>query len=80
MVGTQTVPRLHHLRDRLVVQIDAVLDRVGAGAHGIPHAGRPVRVDRDLVPSACAASTIAFISSKVIVCVVSTLSKLPRDP
>ena len=37
-------------------------------------------MDRDLAPCACAVSTIAFISSKVTVCVVSTLSKLPRDP
>ena len=39
--------RARHVGDRLVVQIDAVLDRIGAGAHGVFHAGGPIGMDRD---------------------------------
>ena len=36
---------LDHLGQRLVVELDPVLDRVGAGAHGVLHARRAVRMD-----------------------------------
>jgi hypothetical protein len=65
--------RARHVGDRLVVQVDAVLDRIGAGADGVLDAGRPVGMDRHRWLFACAASTAAFISSNVSVCVVSTL-------
>ncbi len=40
----------HHLRERVVIQIDAVLDRVGAGTHGVANARGAVRVNRHWPP------------------------------
>ena len=59
-----------HLGYRLVVQVGAVLDRIGPRAHGVSDAGGAVGMNRHLFAGACAASTIAFISSNVTVCVV----------
>jgi hypothetical protein len=40
---------LHHVLQRLIVHIRAVLDGVRAGANGIAHAAGAVRVNRDLL-------------------------------
>ena len=80
MVGTQTVPR-RAISTSVSSSSSMPCSTESAPARTAsltPEA--PYEWIATLCPSAWAASTIAFISSNVIVCVVSTLSKLPRDP
>ena len=70
---------LDHLRQGLVIELDAVLDGIGASAHRILHTGRAVGVNRHPAPAGVRRVDNRLIWSNASVCVVSTLSKLPRD-
>ena len=72
---------LHHLRDRLVVHIDAVLDRIRAGAHRVA-ARRTARTSgsRPCCPARARCRRSPSSRRRSAVCVRVDASKLPREP